>query len=186
MVVDNESCGLWRKVYSYDGGDDIYRRMILIKRLLPYIATVLITVLAIYLTPLKWLNLIEPTIKDVDPAVFYADFKNNKDNYIFIDVRSESEYNKMHAVGSVNIPLHMLYDARRILPKTGKEIALICTQGRASGVAYSYLQHYGFFNIERIKGGIENWIVEGLPTESLTPSVKPLTLEATVPLVVCT
>lgn len=140
--------------------------MILIKKILPYLATILITVLAIYLTPLKWLNLIEPTIKDIDPTTFYADFKNNKDNYIFIDVRSEDAYSKVHAAGSINMPLHTLYDERRNLPKSGKEIVLICSGGRASGVAYSYLQHYGFFNIERVKGGIENWIAEGLPTES--------------------
>lgn len=157
----------------------------LIKKLLPYVATVLITVLAIYLTPLKWFNLIEPTVKDIDPATFYNDFKVNKDKYIFIDVRPESEYNKVHAVGSINIPLYMLYDARHALPKTGKEIVLICSLGRASGVAYGYLQHYGFFNIVRVKGGVENWIKEGLPTEGSAPSGKPIAL-ITNPLVRCT
>lgn len=159
--------------------------MVLMKKALPYVATVLITVLAIYLTPLKWLNLIEPTIKDIEPTTFYNDYKNNKDKYVFIDVRSESAYNKVHAVGSINIPLHMMYDARHVLPKTGKEIVLICSEGRASGVAYSYLQHYGFFNIERVAGGIENWMAEGLPVEGSAPSEKPMAIIDN-PLIRCT
>lgn len=160
--------------------------MLVVRKVFPYVATVLLTILAIYLTPLKWVNLVEPTIKDIDPTTFYNDFKNNKNNYVFIDVRSESAYNKVHAVGSINIPLHMLYDARHTLPKTGKEIVLICSEGRASGVAYSYLQHYGFFNIERVAGGVENWMAEGLPTEGSAPTEKPVTSLINNPLIRCT
>jgi phage shock protein E len=145
----------------------------LIKKILPYLATVLVTVLAIYLTPLKWINIIEPTIKDVDPATFYNNYKNNKDNYLFIDVRSESSYKRVHAEGSINIPLYKMYDARHSLPKSGKEIVLICSGGRASGVAYGYLQHYGFFNIQRVTGGIENWIAQGLPVVSEGSTINP-------------
>jgi len=43
---------------------------------------------------------------------------------------------------------------------------LICSGGRASGVAYGYLEHYGFLNLRRINGGIENWLAEGLPVVS--------------------
>ena len=44
-----------------------------------------------------------------------------------------------------------------------KEIVLICTGGRASGVGYSYLEHYGFSNIARIEGGINAWADARLP-----------------------
>ncbi|OGM93833.1 hypothetical protein A2935_04115 [Candidatus Wolfebacteria bacterium RIFCSPLOWO2_01_FULL_47_17b] len=147
-----------------------------IKKILPYATTALLTLVAIYLTPLKWVTVIEPTIKDIDPVAFQSDFVKNSDRYIFIDVRSETAYNKVHAVGSINMPLHTLYDQRHVLPKNGKEIILICSGGRASGVAYSYLQHYGFFNIKRIDGGIENWIAEGLPVDGSAPTEKPLAL----------
>ncbi len=127
------------------------------------VTAVVVSLLLVYLTPLKWLNLIEPTIRDIDPALFQADFAKNPDKYIFIDVRPENMYSALHAKGSVSMPLHTLYDQRHVLPKSGKTIVLICSGGRASGVGYSYLQHYGFFNIRRIEGGIENWILEGLP-----------------------
>jgi len=138
----------------------------IVNKLLPYVVTVLLTAAVIYLTPLKWINIIEPTIRDIDPRAFQADFVKNQDKYLFIDVRPEDAYDNLHAAGSINIPLNLLYDERHVLPKSGKEIVLICSGGHASGIAYSYLQHYGFFNIWRIEGGIENWILLDLPTET--------------------
>ena len=126
---------------------------------------VLVTIFAIYLTPLKNLNLIEPRIDDINPQAFYDVYTQNPDKYVFIDVRPESAYDKLHAVGSINVPLHLLYDERRVLPKRGKTIVLICSGGRASGVGYGYLEHYGFLNLKRIEGGIENWQLQGLPVE---------------------
>ena len=139
--------------------------MPLIRRILPYVATVLITVLAIYLTPLKWLNLIDPTINDIDPTEFNTDFQKSPEKYDFIDVRPEEAFKNAHAVGSRNVPLHLLYDERHVLPKKGKTIVLICSGGRASGVGYGYLEHFGFLNLRRIQGGIENWMIQGLPVE---------------------
>jgi rhodanese-related sulfurtransferase len=135
---------------------------------LPIIAAVLVTLAVVYLTPLKHLNVIEPTIDDVPPSEFNADYAKNPDDYLFIDVRPESAYASVHAVGAISMPLHTLYDTRHSLPKSGKEIVLICSGGRASGVGYGYLEHHGFLNIHRIEGGIERWISEGLPVEGST------------------
>jgi len=131
----------------------------------PISIAVLITIFAVYLTPLKHLNLIEPRIHDIDPQAFYGLYAQNPDKYVFIDVRPESSYNRLYAAGSINIPLHLLYDERRVLPKSGKTIVLICSGGRASGVGYGYLEHYGFLNLLRVDGGIENWQLQGLPVE---------------------
>ena len=122
---------------------------------------------AIYLTPLKHLNFIEPTIDDIAPQQFYEEYTKNPEGYIFVDVRDPVSYNALHAKNSISMPLHTLYDQRKVLPKHGKTIVLICTGGRASGVGYMYLQHYGFYNIMRIAGGIEQWVNEELPTESI-------------------
>ncbi len=128
---------------------------------------ILVTIFAIYLTPLKHLNLVEPKIDDISPTAFHDAYTKNPDDYIFIDVRPENTYNNLHAEGSINIPIHLLYDERRVLPKRGKTIVLICSGGRASGVAYGYLEHYGFLNLKRIDGGIENWQLQGLPVEGV-------------------
>ncbi len=123
----------------------------------------LIASITIYLTPLKWLDIKEPTIRDVLPTLFYEEHKKNPNDFLFIDVRPPDVYAKKHAEGSINIPLHLLYDERHNLPRRGKEIVLICSGGRASGVAYSYLEHYGFLNLRRIRNGVEAWEAAGLP-----------------------
>jgi len=126
---------------------------------------ILFASLLIYGTPLRYTDLLEPSIQDIAPIDFYEKYKNNPDGYVFVDVRGRDSYNELHATGAINIPLYLLYDERHALPKRGKEIILICSRARASGVAFSYLQHYGFRNISRIEGGIEAWVEAGLPTE---------------------
>lgn len=128
-------------------------------------AGALCAVLVVYLTPLKNLNLIEPRIRDIDSKEFYTALQNDPSRYVFIDVRPQSEYQQEHAKGSFNIALFLLYDERKNLPKSGKTIVLICGGRRASGVAYGYLEHYGFLNLRRIAGGIDAWKAAGLPTE---------------------
>ncbi len=128
------------------------------------LAGFVLAVTLVYLTPLKWINIVEPSIYDVAPRDFYAEYVKNPEEYVFIDVRPESAYNTEHATGSISIPVQNMYDAWRILPRSGKKIALICKEGYASGVAYGFLRFHGFFNIERIDGGIIRWKEEGLPT----------------------
>lgn len=129
------------------------------------VAVALAVVLAIYLTPLKWLNMIEPSINDIDAAMFYEDFTANPDKYIFIDVRNEGAYRTAHAKGSINQPIGSLFDGHKLLPKSGKTIVLICSSGRLAGVAYGYLEHQGFFNLARIEGGVQAWALADLPLE---------------------
>jgi len=130
------------------------------------LATVFFTALIIYLTPLRYTHLIQPSIDDISAADFYEKYTADPSKYIFLDVRGENSYNNLHAEGSINIPLHQLYNERNNLPRKDQEIVLICSGGAASGVGYSYLEHYGFTNINRVEGGIESWVEAGLPTQS--------------------
>lgn len=124
-------------------------------------------VFAVLLTPLKHVTLLTPTIYDVQAMDFYERYKSNPEKYIFIDVRPVEAYNRVHAEHSISMPLHTLYDEWRNLPKnTDKTIVLICNGGRSAGVGYHYLEHMGFFNLERIEGGIEQWQLDGLPVVS--------------------
>ena len=138
-----------------------------IKVFFAILVTIFITAGVIYATPLRYTSLIPaPAIVDQDPKAFFAEYTKNPEHYIFLDVRDKAEYDAVHAKGAISMPLATLYDQRHFLPMNGKEIVLICAVGKSSGVAYSYLQHFGFTNIRRILGGTENWIAEGLPTES--------------------
>src|SRR3989344_5611029 len=106
------------------------------KTVLIVLVAVVATALAIYLTPLRHFTLISPTI-----------------------------HASAHAKGSINIPIENLFDEHYRLPKYGKKIALICTTGRLAGVAYGYLENWGFQNLMHIEGGVANWSTEGLPIE---------------------
>ena len=132
------------------------------------LVSILVTALIIYLTPLKNINLVEPSIYDQTPAAFNSEYMQDASKYLFIDVRPPDMYSRAHAAGSINMPLHTLYNTRHTLPKSGKEIVLICNEGIAAGVGYHYLQHFGFFNIRRIGGGFEKWVADGLPVEGTT------------------
>ena len=134
------------------------------------IVSICATAALIYLTPLKNVALIEPTINDIAPKAFHDQYIKNPDKYLFIDVRPSDVYARSHAPGAISMPLHTLYNTRHALPKSDKEIVLICNEGVASGVGYSYLQHYGFFNIVRVGGGMEKWSAEGLPLEGTAVS----------------
>jgi len=117
----------------------------------------------IYLTPLKWMNFVEPTMHDVDPVAFWEDYQKNPDAYLLLDVRSKREYDIAHAQGSISEPIANLFDDRAVLPKKGKKIVLICSTGRLAGVAYGYLEREGFQNLLRIEGGLNHWADAGLP-----------------------
>ena len=127
---------------------------------------------------MKYSSFITPHIVEIDPKSAYKNIVSNPKKIILIDVRSEGEYSLAHASSSVNLPIHYLYDDTHglknelgiPLPKnTDQEIYLLCTGGRLAGVAYSYLEHYGYRNIRRIEGGLSNWNNQGLPviTKSL-------------------
>ncbi len=131
-----------------------------------FFAGVSITATFIYLIPsLHYAVFIEPTIHDVASTEFYERYRANPEKYDFIDVRPADMYAQGHATGSRNIPLNVLYTEHKFLPKKGKEIVLICSGGSASGVAYGYLEHFGFNNLSRIEGGISYWKAAGLPVQ---------------------
>lgn len=129
------------------------------------LATLVITFAGIYLTPLKWLNVIEPRMNDIDPTAFHAALTADPEKYVFIDVRGADTFNAAHAQGSINHPIGTLFDLHPTLPRSGKTIVLICSSGRLAGVAYGFLERQGFLNLARIEGGVQAWTLAGLPLE---------------------
>ena len=127
----------------------------------------------LWLTPLKWITVVEPTMHNVDPKEFWAAYQKDPSKYLFLDVRDAAVYSKAHAEGSINEPIANLYGDHGVLPKHGKTIVLICSSGRLAGVAYGYLEHEGFLNVLRIDGGLNHWVQEGLPTVGSVSAIPP-------------
>lgn len=62
---------------------------------------------------------------------------------IFIDVRSEGEFTRAHAEGTINIPLQTINAKSSELPKD-KNIILCCASGTRSSMARQVLRRNGF------------------------------------------
>ena len=109
-------------------------------------------------------NLPPPKIYGETPTQVYQYILANPDKYQFLDVRSKGEYETLHASSSISFPIADMYEPEKFKNiDYNKKIFLICTSGRLAGVAYRYLEHFGYRNIVHIDGGVQNWVNEGQP-----------------------
>ena len=136
---------------------------------------------------IRYTKYVQPKTVEMDPQAVYQEMQDDKDGYLFLDVRSIGEYKNLHAVLSTSFPIANFYDQWRTLDRSSnKKIYLICSSGRLAGVAYGYLQLHGFRNLVLVTGGIQNWTNLGLPVVA-TPvfpdknftSDKPIEVSAT-------
>ena len=98
----------------------------------------------------------------VDEA--YEIFINNK-NYLFVDVRSEEEYNSGHIEAAIHIPVTEIGDRLNELPED-RPIIVYCNGSSCarSGRAATILLDNGFKEIyDLVGGGITEWEEKGYP-----------------------
>lgn len=76
---------------------------------------------------------------------------------ILLDVQLESDYNKKHIAGSINIPVEEINKkVTGIIKDKNQTIIIYCLKGIRSVAAYDMLIRLGYNNIYNIQGGIEN------------------------------
>ena len=100
----------------------------------------------------------------VDEA--YEVFLNNED-YIFIDVRTESEYKSSHIEDAINIPVSEIEECLDEIPKD-KSIIVYCNGSSCnrSGQAASILKENGYKEVfDLVGGGVFEWEEKGYPVE---------------------
>ncbi|MCH7595799.1 MAG: pyridoxal-phosphate dependent enzyme [Planctomycetes bacterium] len=89
------------------------------------------------------------------------------DKPLLIDVRPPDMFAKTHLSGSVNIPEETLPDRVDELPEDrDTAIVTICGIGKFSKHTVLYLKSLGYRNVRSLKGGVNEWIRKGQPTES--------------------
>ncbi len=105
----------------------------------------------------------EILLVSVDEA--YEFFKSG--GYIFLDVRTQDEYNSGHIQGAINIPVDELEDRLDELLNDMPIIAYCSGTGCSrSGVAAQVLTDNGFVQVyDMIGGGITEWGDRGYPME---------------------
>jgi rhodanese-related sulfurtransferase len=90
------------------------------------------------------------------------------ERFTLLDVRSRSDYDKEHIKGARSLPLDEIEEnARRSLRDDDRIIvycdSFVCS---ASTSAAKMLARMGFRNVRDFKGGVREWKMAGLPTES--------------------
>lgn len=75
---------------------------------------------------------------------------------VLVDVRSEADYEKMHAENAVSMPLPSLTDLINIASiEDGSNVYLHCGGGSSAIIAASMFKNQGFHSLRIIEGGIK-------------------------------
>jgi rhodanese-related sulfurtransferase len=102
---------------------------------------------------------------EISPAQAYAKYQQGA---LFLDVRSQEEWNQFHVKGSTLIPLNELPNRLTELPKD-KDIVVVCLSGHRSQNGTAILQQAGFKRVSCLSGGLQAWMDANYPVEKGTP-----------------
>jgi rhodanese-related sulfurtransferase len=90
------------------------------------------------------------------------------EQFILLDVRSRSDYDKEHIKGARSLPLDEIESKASARLQPGDDIIVYCDSFvcSASTSAAKILARLGFKKVRDYKGGQREWKQAGLPTES--------------------
>jgi len=105
------------------------------------------------------------SVMDGQPSVTAKNFKKimESDNeFILLDVRSESEFNAAHLPGALHVERGRLeWIIPNIIKNPERTIYVYCQDGRRSGFATERLLEMGYKNASHIADGFEGWVTAG-------------------------
>jgi rhodanese-related sulfurtransferase len=94
----------------------------------------------------------------ISAAEFGKRFEEEKHNYIFVDVRTQEEFDSAHVENSIHIPYDVMEERfEELLPYKDKKILLICRSGMRSQIAGHILAERGFEKLYNLEGGLMEW-----------------------------
>jgi len=88
---------------------------------------------------------------------------SNKDNFILLDVRTDSEYFLSNIEGAIHIPMNDIPNKLNTIDKN-KEIIVQCKSGKRSAKVCQFLLDNNYENVKNLRGGIIAWANEIDPT----------------------
>lgn len=89
-------------------------------------------------------------------------FEKFRAGALFLDVRTEAEWNQGHIANSLLIPLDQLSTRLSELPRD-RDIVVVCRFGARSTEGAAILRGAGFVRVSWLSGGLERWIAAGYP-----------------------
>ncbi len=89
------------------------------------------------------------------------------DGPLVVDTRPPELFAKSTIPGAINIPMELLAERRDELPEDrDAPIVMVCGIGKFSKSTVLYLKSMGYRNARSMKGGINEWVRKGHPTQS--------------------
>lgn len=90
----------------------------------------------------------------------------NKENALFVDVRSSDEYKKGHIVNAKNITLSQIEQGKFTGIENNKQtpIIVVCESGARAAGAANKLYKAGFTQVYNLSAGMDGWVSASLPT----------------------
>ena len=99
--------------------------------------------------------------------------KDDKSDWVLIDVRENDEFRAGHLPGALGIGRGVLeYHIADEVPETQTEIVLYCRGGNRSALAAQSLQSMGYTNVFPLIGGYREWTQN--PNRSTTTEGEPI------------
>jgi len=86
-----------------------------------------------------------------------------KNNPIYIDVRTPHEYNTSHVEGAINIPLDDLIESKDLPGDLGRPIITVCNRGNISIDGLLVLKAHGYSNVRSLNEGTIGWMKRNYP-----------------------
>ena len=94
-------------------------------------------------------------MQEIDVKTLNQKISSN-DNFILLDVRTDSEYYLSRINGSIHIPMNNIPTQINELDPN-KEIIVQCKSGKRSAKVCEFLLNNSFTNVKNLKGGILEW-----------------------------
>jgi rhodanese-related sulfurtransferase len=115
---------------------------------------------------LKIVNESKSRVRETTPEAVYKR-KQEGEQFHFIDVREDNEWQKGHAKGAIHLGKGIIErDIETTIPDHNAEIILYCGGGYRSALAADALQQMGYTNVISMDGGWKRWNELGYPVES--------------------
>lgn len=93
-------------------------------------------------------------LRDVEQAL------REPDRCVVVDVREPAEFAAQHLAGSRSLPLSVLAEQAKDLPRD-KGVYLLCASGVRACRAAEQLEQLGFRDLRIVQGGVQAWLQSG-------------------------
>lgn len=86
---------------------------------------------------------------------------------VMVDIRPPELFTQSHIPGSVNIPMEEIPQRTAEFPEDRQApVVMVCGIGKFSKHWTLYMKSMGYRNVRSLKGGINEWVRKGAPTET--------------------